>query len=135
MTTGIVNGTDLLLYVGGTAVAHSKSHTLSVSHEPRDATTKDSNGWDESLEGMRSWSIDGEALQAFDANYGHSDLLALITTRTKVTVKFSTEVTGDSYWTGEAWLTACELEAGTEESASYSFSFKGTGALSENTVT
>ena len=132
-TTGILNGTALLLYVGGTAVAHCTSHTLSVSMSTRDATTKDSAGWSAALEGLRSWEASGEGLVAFDAAYGYSDLFALITSRAAVTIKLSTEETGDKYLSGSARLTSLEESAGTEESVTFSFSFEGTGALTEYT--
>ena len=132
-TTGILNGTALLLYVDGTAVAHSTSHTLSVSHATRDATTKDSSGWEDALNGLRSWEASGEGLVAFDAAYGYSDLFALITARSTVTIKLSTEVTGDKYYEGSALLTSLEESAGTEENISFSYTFKGTGALTEYT--
>lgn len=134
-TTGIVNGTDLLIYVGGTAVAHATSHSLSLSMDTRDATTKDSEGWTDRLEGLRSWEISGNALFAFDAAYGFDDLFTVYTGRTAVTVKFSSEVSGDKYYSGSGYLTSLTLDAPTEDNASFAFTVQGNGTLTEYTGT
>jgi len=132
-TTGILNGTDLLVYVGSDAIAHSTSCSLSLSMDTRDATTKDSAGWTDRLEGLRSWEISGEGLVALDAEYGFTDLFALYNGRTSATVKFSTEVSGDKYYSGTAYLTSLEQEAPTEDNTSFSFTFSGSDVLSETT--
>lgn len=134
-TAGIFNGTLVGLYIGGTKVAHGTSHSFSSSHEPRDATTKDSGGWSEVLEGLRSWEISGDFLLAQDASYGIDDIDTIIQNRTKVTLRFSTEVTGDNYYNGDAYITELSVEAGTEESATFSLSFTGTGAINYTTLT
>lgn len=133
-TTGKINGTKLLVYVGSTAITHATKHTLELNMDTRDATTKDSAGWTETLEGKRNWTISGEAMFAFDATYGHDELTALIINRTSVTLKFSTEVSGDTYFTGTGWLKSCSADASNEETTTYSFSFEGTGALTKSTV-
>ena len=128
-TTGVVNGTNIGIYIGGTKVAKATSGSISVTHSPRDATSKDSSGWSESLEGLREWSIEGEGLFAFDASYGYVDLEGVLTARTAVTVRFSTESSTDEYHEGTAIMTDLSADTSTEESATYSFSFQGTGAL------
>lgn len=134
-TTGIINGTDFLLYVGGTKVYHTTSHSLSFSMDTRDATTKDSGGWRDLLEATKSWSMSGDGLVALDATYGFSDLFAVLTARTAVVVKFSTETAGDTYYTGNGYLTSLDMDSPTEDNSSFSFTFEGTGALTEYTGT
>jgi len=133
-TTGIVNGTAIGVYVGSTKVAHATDGSISINMATRDATTKDSGGWTDRLEGVRSWSITCNALFAYDATYGLSDLFSALNNRSTVTVKFSTEVTGDKAYSGTAYVTSIEANAGTEENATYSVTFEGTGALSETTI-
>jgi len=135
MTAGIINGTDLLIYIGGTKIYHSTNHSLNLGMSPRDATTKDSAAWKALLGGLRNWSISGDALMAMDAAYGYSELQAVLIARTAVTVKFSSEVAGDYYWSGSALLTVLDLEAGTEDNASMSYTLEGTGALTQYTGT
>jgi len=134
-TTGIINGTLLAVYIGSDVIAHSTSHSLSITHDARDATTKDSSGWTDLLEGLRSWEISGEGLVAYDGTLDIDDLFtSYIATRTAVTVKFSTEVSGDVYYTGSAYLTSLDQDAPTEDNVSYSYTFSGTGALTKSTV-
>lgn len=134
-TTGKFNGTSLLVYVDGTAVAHATSHTLNVSADMIDATTKSSAGWKDILPGLREWSIDAEGLVAWDATEGVEEAFADITGRTQVVVKFSTEVTGDARFTGSAYVSQCNISAPLEDVVSYSISFAGDGALTLETVT
>ena len=133
-TAGIINGTDLQVYIGSDVIAHSTSHSLSMTHDARDATTKDSEGWTDRLEGLRSWEITGEGLVAFDGTFDTDDLFALYTNRTQATVKFSTETSGDTYWTGSAYLTSLDFDAPTEDNVSSSFTFSGSGPLTSATV-
>lgn len=135
MTTGILNGTALILYVNDVAIAYSTSHSLSMSMATREITNKSSAGWKDVLEGLREWSIDGENLFAFDASYGFDDLFGLINNRTKVTVKFSTEASGDKFYSGSAYLTSLSKEAPTEGNTTYSYTFEGAGVLTESTQT
>lgn len=134
-TTGLLNGTSLLVYSAGTAISATTSATITVNHDVRDATTKDSAGWEESLEGKRNWEISFEGMYAFDSTYGPDELDDLITNRSTVTVMFSTEVAGDTRYTGTAYLTSYEMTAGVEETATFSGTFKGTAALTVQTVT
>lgn len=134
-TTGILNSTDLRVYVGGTAIAHATDASISISMSPRDVTTFDSNGWRELLEGLRQFSISSSSLYAMDAAYGVSDLATLLTGRTTATVRFSTSETGDEVYEGTCYTTSLELNSsGAEDNGSYSVSFEGTGALTVDTV-
>ena len=134
-TTGKFNGTDLLVYVDGVAVAHATSHTLNINVDMIDATTKSSAGWKDILPGLKDWSIDFEGLVAYDAAEGFSELFADIGSRTQVTVKFSTEETGDDRYTGTAYVASLSASAPLEDVVSYSGSFAGDGVLTEETVT
>lgn len=133
-STGINNGTLLTIYVGGTAVAHSTSASLSLNMSTRDATTKSSSGWSDKLEGVRDWSMSGECFFAEDAAYGYEDIFDLVNGRTTATVKYSSSVTGDKEYTGTAYFTSLERTAPTEDSETYSFSLEGTGALAKATI-
>lgn len=134
-TTGILNGTALGFWVDGTLVANSTSFTLNLNESVRDATTKDSGGYTDNLEGLRDWSMDGEAMMSFDGAFTFDDLFALWNTRGTAVVMISTEETGDQLYVGTGRLSSLSMTGGVEESATFSFSFTGTGALAENTQT
>ena len=103
---------------------------------PRDTTSKDSGGWKTILPGLKEWSIDIDALIAYDpANKKQSDIFTLLSAGTQVTLKFSTEVSGDDRFTGSAYATGAPIQAGVEDNASYSASFEGDGTLTKQAVT
>ena len=128
-TTGKINGTDWLLYVGGIAITHSTSCSIDLVMATVPATTKDSAGWDENLASVRSWSGSADAAIALDATYGIDELYGLINSQASATVKFATADATDRFFSGTARITGLSANAGQEELASYSVSFVGTGKL------
>lgn len=134
-TGGIINGTDFGVYIAGTKVANATSASINLSMSPRDATSKDSAGWSESLEGLMEWSAEGEGLFALDAAYGYVDLKTILTNRTAVELRFSSETSGDHYHQGSAYVVDLNADSSTEESMTFSFSFTGTGPLNLKALT
>tara|TARA_R110000744_G_scaffold4042_3_gene14933 strand:+ start:6546 stop:6974 length:429 start_codon:yes stop_codon:yes gene_type:complete len=134
-TTGIINGTDLVVSVdvaGGTTfvpITYSTTANISFSMETREATTKDSAGYQEVLEGLRSVTIDAEAMTALDATFGFEGLFALWTGRTQVNLEFGTTETGDQVYQVKAYMTSLAVSSGVEDSSTYSISFECTGAV------
>ncbi len=130
-TIGVINGSLFLFYIDNVAIGSATSHSLSVQAATRNTTTKSSAGWETNLAGLRSWSATGSGLVVFADAYGLSQLMAAITARTPVTVRLSTEVTGDKFFQGSANLTDISVDAPSEENTTYSFTFKGSGPLTE----
>ena len=128
-TSGVMNGTLLGVYVGTTLVAHATEGSISLSMDTRDISSKDSAGTRALLEGMKSGSISMSALYAEDAAYGADELYTAMAARTPLAVKFSTEVSGDHFWSASAYLTSLEVSASTEDNVTYSASFELTGAI------
>lgn len=133
-TTGIMNGTLLGVYAGSTLIAHATEGSISLSMDTRDATTKGSGGSRDLLEATKSGTISVSALYADDAAYGVSDLMTAWSGRTTLTVKFSTEVSGDSFWSADAYVTSIEVNAGMEDNVTYSATFELTGTITYTTV-
>jgi len=128
-TTGIINGTDLLVYVGGTAITHSTSASISFSMETRDASTKDSDGYREILEGQRSFTIEAEAMTALDAAEGFEDLFAAWVARDILTIKFATADSDDQFYQGAGYCTSLSMDSGVEDSSTFSATFEMTGTV------
>lgn len=139
-TTGKHTGNAMLIYTstdGGTtytALAHSTNHTMNISSNLLDTNTKDTGGWMEKLDSLKSWGMSVEALHAFDATNGFDELIALQIAGTLIKVKFSTTETGDAYWEGDAYIESMDLNAPQDDLASYSCSLVGSGALTPATV-
>ena len=141
-TDGVINGTKFGVYVAGTKVAYATSASISMNHNLRDTSTKDSGGWRDQLEGQRDWEVsvegmliftnlDGTAVTGLTANELYS---SYIYARTQFELKFSTEVTGDIKWTGQAFLTSLSADTPNEDSSTWSGSFSGTGELVQAAV-
>ena len=128
-TTGQINGTSLLVYAAGTAIAYSTSCTVNVNNAMIDVTSKDSEGWTDNLPGLRDWSIDVEGLVALDSSTNAEYISGLVADRTRVMLKFSTNVSGDGYWHGYAYVTSFSMSAPMEDKITFSASFAGDGAL------
>lgn len=131
-TAGVFNGTLLVVKVGGVAVAHSTSCSLSVSVDLPDSTTKDSGGFASQIQGLRSWSVATDGLAVIEsaaAGINVEDLYSSIASRTDVTLTFSTFVSGDKIWTGTAQIESLDFTGDMESPATFSASFTGTGAL------
>jgi len=129
-TTGKINGTDLLVYVGGVAIGCCTSHSIQMTTATIDVTTKDSAGWSEIILGVRNWSISGDGLVEYNATYGFNDLVTAWKNRTLVTLTFKTANESDKVFTGSAYITDLTEDAAMEDATSFSFTFEGTGILS-----
>ena len=132
----VFNATLLGVYVEDTLVAAAQDVSVSMSVETIDVTTKDSAGYRELLGGLRSasFSVNGLIDYTESTNESTADLATTLLARTAVTLKFSTEVTGDQSVSAEAICTSLELSGGTEDTATYSATFEATGTVSLATI-
>jgi predicted secreted protein len=133
-----MNATDVLIQFStdGTTydeVGRMTSASLSISMETRDTSTKDSAGWRELLEGQKSWSLSGDGLVVYSLTGadGFSDLYGYLNGRTNLYVKFGSVGSGEKVYSGRGFITSLDQEAGVEDNVTMSFSFEGTGALTE----
>ena len=129
-----MNGTLMTVTVGGTAIDMQTECSISLSMETRDITSKDSSGFRELLEGLRSGSVTFSALHAEDNTYNIDDLFTLWNTRASATVNFTTANTGDKEFSATAYLTSFEQSAGTEDNVTISGTFELTGAITYTVI-
>ena len=133
-TAGVMNGTLMGVYIGSTLIAHSTEGSISLSMDTRDISSKDSAGARALLEGMKSGSISVSALYSEDGAYGADELYTAMQSRLPLAVKFSTEVSGDHFWSASSYLTSLEVSASTEDNMSFSATFELTGAITYTAV-
>jgi predicted secreted protein len=144
-TTGVFNGTSLVVLIGGEVIAYSTSCSLSIAIDTPDASNKESLGWAEEIGGQRSWSLTTDGLATVSpttvvATYvSLPELTTLAIARTAVTVMFTTVTAGtatpivdDAKWTGQAFIESVDMTADMENPVTYSVSFKGTGILTQS---
>ena len=135
-----VKGNDLIVYMnsGGTetAIACSTTCTLNIAQELVDSTCKDSGGWANNIEGLKSWSVDVDGLYVLPNVWGFIDISDLIVSSDDNTVTITFGNTGPlkHYWQGTARLASTSLSGDSDQGATYSASFTGYGALTRTEV-
>jgi len=132
----ILNGTVFLLSIGGTALPDQTEGSISISMETRDITTKDSAGYRELLEGVRSGTISVSGLVDDDGAGGAGGVLfADLNSRSAQTLVFGFDDATDDYnYSCSAFCTSLEISAATEDNVTYSATFEITGAITETTA-
>jgi len=117
-------------------VYHEIEAELSMELETKERETKDTNGT-EYRAGKKSWTMSGNGLQVEDTtgtDHTFSALFGKYDASAEVTVEFTTDSTGDKYYTGSALITNLTVNAAVNEDPTCSWSLQGTGALTEATV-
>ena len=129
----ILNGTVYLLSVAGTALPDQTEGSISINMETRDITTKDSSGYRELLEGLRSGSVSVSGLvDDNDAGGAGGTLFTTLSARTAVALIFGFDGATDDYnYECNAFCTSLEVSAGTEDNVTYSATFEITGSITQ----
>ena len=148
MGNTIVHGDELMLFdTQGKAFAYATSHTLTLTGNTVDVSSKDHGFWGASEVGSLTWEITTENLYTDDA---YDKLFDLMVSAEPVTVAFAKAsnynvnglvATGGSveswtpdsvqYRSGKAVITSLTVNANTGENATYSSTFTGAGALTK----
>jgi predicted secreted protein len=143
MSRNVIKGGDMMLFLkeaNGTvkSIAFATSHTLTVSTDTQQTSTKDDGGKFQSSDyGIISWSATSENLCSYDgAGYNYQDLINLMLSQTKVTATFSIEGSSGATYpyatkldsvddtTGKVWAPGLEGTIGT--TANKSLGYTGT---------
>ena len=132
----LINGTNLVIKVGGVAILKATTASLEISVDMPDATTKDSAGWAEFFAGVRSFTLSSDGLidYATAAAVETDELVAMLIARNTVAVTFATATAGDMLLSGNAYVSSISQTADMESPSGFSVTFQGTGALTQSTV-
>lgn len=133
-TTGIFNGKIVRLYDGTDVIGQSTSCSLDLSTAMRTISHKDSGGYQENLPGEISGSLSVENFYSNDATYGAKELTAKMLAGTAIVWKMSTEETGDTFWSGTAYINSGSLSFPNEDNSTASFSLTTTGQITQGQV-
>ncbi len=122
-----IRGDAVTLTMGGDLIGESKEFSIALDVAEIDVSSRDSSRWSESLVGRRSWTITGSGLYiaadvAKKIMVDHYTDLA----PTNITVILTI---GSQTFTGTALLSSLQISASHEGAVEYSFTLKGTGAL------
>ena len=153
----ITKGGDLMLFidVNGTkkSIAFATNHTISISADTKETSTKDSGGlWQTSEVNMLSWTCSSENLIGDPmAGIGYDDLFDIMVSRKPVTGVFALEGDSTNYmegklgaapaagwkpktddgYTGQMVITNLEKNAQNGENATFKVDFTGIGELTK----
>ena len=145
MPSNVLNGTSIIVKTGAagaeTEILFSTNASLTLSMDTRDISNKGSAGWRELLEAQMSWSVSTEGLLAFKDSAGaavknYDDLVSDLVARTAFQIIVTPETTSslDYTWTGQCFITSVEQSQPLEDSATWSATFEGTGALTQAVI-
>ncbi|BAQ92581.1 Phage minor tail protein 2 [uncultured Mediterranean phage uvMED] len=132
-TTGVFNGTNLILKIESNTLGHTTSCSLTLNGDLPEATTKDSSGFQEVIAGVMSGEISFDGLVAYDDTANAINLADYLLARTQLTCVFGTAITGDAVYTAEGFLSSVEMSAEMESPVSYSGSITLTGSITKST--
>lgn len=138
-TTGIVNTKILrvkFIPTTGTPVDINclTDATFSVTTATRETTCKDSGQYVEILPAQTSWEISGTAYFAYSHTNGAFAVYDAMIAQNVCKVAFGTGVAGDVTLSGDSYCVKWDASSpGTNENASWSFTFTGTGAITKTT--
>ena len=82
---GQINGTTILVYSNGVAIAAQRGGSISISQDLPSASNKGSGGWAEHINGAKSATVDFDALYS-TTGLSADDLISVIINRTAIEV-------------------------------------------------
>ena len=135
-----VSGVDISLRLNGIEVGCASSVTLSLTTAMNAAACKATGGWDENVPGRHSWTADVDGLVRvatgtdIAGNRTYTDIMGLQIARTPVTVVVTSAITGDTMYTGTAYLTSTSKSAPLDGNATFTSSLVGSGPLVPSAV-
>lgn len=131
-STGVINGTNLRIYIGGNAVAYATNCTLTGSRELRETLHKDNPGagFREIEVGRGQYTVTVEALYAEDgANNNPHTLMAAFRAKTSLSCALDTTVSDDTRYTFTAFCTQIEINGPVEENSSFNVTLEVDGDI------
>ena len=138
-----IRGKDVMLYVNTgtaqlpvwTAVCSSTGHTLNITTELLDARTKCDGDWAIKLPGgIKSWSVDFDALDTSGQTFTPHDLIAWQLENRQFMVRLRSNATGSTGYQGTVMIESSSLSAPVDGWSSINLSVQGTGALTQFVV-
>ena len=127
----IYAGATMRLKVEGKTIFHETDATLSSTIDFKEVASKDTLG-KLKIPNTQTWNISCNSLIANTVAAAQEDIKTLYDkhkAKTLVTVEFSTDVTGDVVFSGEAYVGTFNITATNEAEVTGDFTFEGDGEL------
>lgn len=145
MENNYIFGEELQLFLDGKSIAKAKTHTLTITSDTIDVSSKDDGFYGASIPGKINWEISAENIyteKAFDELYAKAQARQVFEVVFGRVANYDTNGLGekDSWttdsvkhttYTGKVTLTNMTLNANNGEVTSFSATLKGVGALKQ----
>ena len=145
MENNYIFGEELQLFLGGKSIAKAKTHTLTITSDTIDVSSKDDGFYGASIPGKINWEISAENIyteKAFDELYAKAQARQVFDVVFGRVANYNTEGLGEqdawapdsikhTTYTGKVTLTNMTLNANNGEVTSFSATLKGVGALKQ----
>ena len=145
MENNYIFGEELQLFLGGKSIAKAKTHTLTITSDTIDVSSKDDGFYGASIPGKINWEISAENIyteKAFDELYAKAQAREVFEVVFGRVANYNVEGLGENEnwspdstahttYTGKVILTNMTLNANNGEVTSFSATLKGVGALKQ----
>lgn len=121
-------------------LGYQKDATLSISTEFREITSKTQCNWREKVATVSNWTASGTAEYYNDTSSGLVFDSLFATLRTACQIRFmpidcsGSNVVGESSYTGAGFFTQLDVSFPEKDTATYSYTFEGSGTLTKAIV-
>lgn len=110
----LLNSSDFLLFADETALGHSKETTFSLEADLVSSTTKNSNGWQEFLQGVRSGRLTVSGLTDYNDALNFEQLVSYVITRQSISFYFKDFAGGNFIINGTGYIESVTENADAE---------------------
>lgn len=139
----LVKGTDLRIYIGGTAGAGGKllvaetSCDIELSTTMIETSSKDSGAWKTQIPGRKSWGLSATVQLDYSdptTTYTYDQILTAWLDQTELDVTFKTATATDTTLYGKAYIESEPVKSADQTIATCDIKFVGTGVLAKGVV-
>jgi predicted secreted protein len=139
----LVKGTDLRIYIGGTAgvggklLVNETTCDIELSTSMIETSSKDSGNWKTQIPGRKSWGLSATINMDYadpTTQYTYDALLTAWLDQTVLDVAFKTATVADTLLYGTAYIESKPVKADDQTIATCNIKMVGTGALSKGTI-
>lgn len=124
---GAINATSFLLLKEETVLGHSTSTVINLQQDLADATTKDSQGWQEFLSGIRSGTIRAEGFTDYSDQLNFRQFEQMLITRENAEFYFKQPANERLIFRGNGFVTNVSETAEAEGIVSFNVELQLTG--------
>jgi len=129
-----INATSFLLLKDDTVLGHSTSTVINLEQDLADATTKDSQGWQEFLAGIRSGRVRAEGLTDYSDSLNFGQLQEMLITRSINDFYFKHPANQKVIIRGNGFVTNVSETAESEGVVTFNVEIQLTGLFAVNLV-